>query len=118
MRCARIARNAEALSIDQLHVEQRGLSGPLSDMPPPDAVFVGGGISTPGLLDNAWSALRSGGRLVANAVTLEGEQRLFEAFQAWGGALSRISMERLGPIGTMHGFRPAMTVTQYKAVKP
>jgi len=117
-RCARIARNAEALGVDQLHVEQRDLPAPLSDMPPPDAVFVGGGISTPGLLDNAWSALRSGGRLVANAVTLEGEQRLFEAFQVWGGALSRISMERLGPIGTMHGFRPAMTVTQYKAVKP
>ncbi|GBQ87793.1 cobalamin biosynthesis protein precorrin-6Y C5,15-methyltransferase [Asaia krungthepensis NRIC 0535] len=116
-RAARILRNAETLGVPELHVEQRALPVDLSDLPRPDAVFIGGGVGTAGLLDSGWNALASGGRLVANAVTLEGEQRLFQAFQAWGGALSRIGVERLGPIGNVFGFRPAMTVTQYQAVK-
>ncbi|GBQ09384.1 cobalamin biosynthesis protein precorrin-6Y C5,15-methyltransferase [Swaminathania salitolerans LMG 21291] len=117
-RVARILRNAEALGVPELHVEHRTLPCALDDLPRPDAVFVGGGVATPALLDLGWSALSPGGRLVANAVTMEGEQRLFEAFQAWGGALSRIAMERLGPIGDVSAFRPAMTVTQYRVVKP
>lgn len=117
-RCARIARNAEALGVDQLHVEQGDLPVALPALPAPDAVFIGGGVGLPGMLEMGWSALAPGGRLVANAVTIEGEKRLFEAFQAWGGALSRIGIERLGSIGDLFGFRPAMTVTQYRAVKP
>lgn len=117
-RCARIARNAEALGVDELHVEQGDLPVPLPALPMPDAVFIGGGVGLPGMLEMGWSALEPGGRLVANAVTLEGEKQLFEAFQAWGGALSRIGIERLGSIGDLFGFRPAMTVTQYQAVKP
>ncbi|WP_438383838.1 precorrin-6y C5,15-methyltransferase (decarboxylating) subunit CbiE [Asaia sp. BMEF1] len=116
-RVARIWRNAEALGVPELHVEQHALPCVLPGFVAPHAVFVGGGVGVPGLLETGWSALRPGGRMVANAVTLEGEQRLFQAFQAWGGALSRIGVERLGPIGHVFGFRPAMTVTQYQAVK-
>ncbi|NVN42399.1 precorrin-6y C5,15-methyltransferase (decarboxylating) subunit CbiE [Asaia siamensis] len=116
-RAARIQRNAETLGVPELHVEQQALPCALPGFPPPDAVFVGGGVGVPGVLETGWSALKPGGRLVANAVTLEGEQRLFQAFQAWSGALSRIGVERLGPIGNVFGFRPAMTVTQYQAVK-
>lgn len=116
-RVARIMRNAEALGVPELHVEQHALPCALPGFSVPDVVFVGGGVGVPGLLEMGWSALRPGGRLVANAVTLEGEQRLFQAFQAWGGALSRIGVERLGPIGNVFGFRPAMTVTQFQAVK-
>ncbi|GBR05889.1 cobalamin biosynthesis protein precorrin-6Y C5,15-methyltransferase [Asaia siamensis NRIC 0323] len=116
-RAARIQRNAETLGVPELHVEQQALPCTLPAFPPPDAVFVGGGVGVPGVLETGWAALKPGGRMVANAVTLEGEQRLFQAFQAWGGALSRIGVERLGPIGNVFGFRPAMTVTQYQAVK-
>ena len=45
----------------------------LVGLPAADAVFIGGGITTPGVLDACWAALRPGGRLVANAVTLEAE---------------------------------------------
>ncbi|WP_025885321.1 bifunctional cobalt-precorrin-7 (C(5))-methyltransferase/cobalt-precorrin-6B (C(15))-methyltransferase [Asaia prunellae] len=116
-RALRIMRNAHTLGVPELHVEQLVLPCDLSALPEPDAVFVGGGVGMEGMLEMGWSALKPGGRLVANAVTLEGEQRLFEAFQAWGGALSRIGIERLGSIGSVFGFRPAMTVTQYQAVR-
>ena len=51
----------------------------LGRLDPPDAVFVGGGLSTPGVLARCWEALAAGGRIVANAVTLEGEQLLVAA---------------------------------------
>ena len=35
-----------------------------------------------------------------------------------GGTLTRLSVERLDAIGTMHGYRPAMTVTQFVVAKP
>ena len=86
--------------------------------PAPDAVFVGGGVGQDSVLEACWAALRPGGRLVANAVTLEGEQAVVAARQRFGGALTRIGIERLDRIGSLHGFRPAMTVTQWVAVKP
>ncbi len=84
----------------------------------PDAVFVGGGASDPGVLDAVWAALRPGGRMVANAVTLETELALGAAWSAHGGEMTRIGVERLDRLGGMHGFRPGMTVTQWLAVKP
>jgi precorrin-6Y C5,15-methyltransferase (decarboxylating) len=71
-----------------------------------------------GVLEMCWHALRGGGRLVVNSVTWESEAALIEAWRRWGGAVTRIGVERLDAIGTRHGFRPAMTVTQWAAVKP
>ncbi|NVN42138.1 bifunctional cobalt-precorrin-7 (C(5))-methyltransferase/cobalt-precorrin-6B (C(15))-methyltransferase, partial [Ameyamaea chiangmaiensis] len=79
---------------------------------------VGGGVSRAGVLDAAWEALRPGGRCVANAVTLEGEAALIGIHTARGGTLLRLGVERLGPVGGLHAFRPAMTVTQWVAIKP
>ena len=56
--------------------------------------------------------------MVANAVTAEGEQGLFAAFQRHGGALSRIAMAHLDVVGSLHGWRPAMPVTHWRATKP
>ncbi|MBV9653908.1 MAG: bifunctional cobalt-precorrin-7 (C(5))-methyltransferase/cobalt-precorrin-6B (C(15))-methyltransferase, partial [Acetobacteraceae bacterium] len=78
---------------------------------------IGGGASDPGVLDTAWAALRPGGRMVANAVTLETESLLGAAWSRHGGALTRIGIERLGPVGGMHGVRPGMPVTQWAATK-
>jgi len=113
-----IARNAAALGTPQL----RRVAGPapaaLAGLAPPDAVFVGGGLTTPGLVEAAWQALPSRGRFVANAVTIEGEARLIALYGQWGGALSRIAVSRGEAVGPFTGWRPLMPVTQLAMVKP
>lgn len=86
--------------------------------PAPDAVFIGGGLTVPGLFEGALAALKPGGRLVANVVTLEGEAKLAELFKAHGGSLRRIGISHLDSVGSMHGWRPAMAVTQWRVTKP
>ncbi len=85
--------------------------------PRPDAVFVGGGVSVPGLLETCWDALSPGGRLVANGVTLEAEQRLLAFRNEFGGDLTRLAVSRAAPVGRHHTFRPFKEVTQLAAVK-
>ena len=84
----------------------------------PDAVFIGGGASEPGVLDTAIAALKPGGRLVANAVTLETEAELIARQASLGGTLTRIAISRADSIGGKTGWRPAMPVTQWVWVKP
>ena len=90
----------------------------LAGLPPPDAIFVGGGGSETGVMDAAIEALKPGGRLVANAVTLEMEAVLIARHAANGGELTRIAISRAAPVGTMQGWRPAMPVTQWAWRKP
>jgi precorrin-6Y C5,15-methyltransferase (decarboxylating) len=116
-RAARIAANAEALGVPGLRVLHGEAPDALTGLPPPEAVFLGGGAHRPGVVDTAWQALRQGGRIVANAVTVETEAALVAARERLGGTLTRIGIERLDTVGTMHAFRPAMTVTQWSAVK-
>ena len=78
-------------------------------------MFLGGGAHRPGVIEAAWSALRPGGRLVANAVTLATEAALIAAQARHGGTLRRIAIERLDQVGPMPAYRPAMTVTQWRA---
>ena len=70
------------------------------------------------MLEPAWAALKPGGRIVANAVTLEAENTLLIAFQQLGGELSRIDVARADSLGALHGWRPALPITQWRAVKP
>jgi precorrin-6Y C5,15-methyltransferase (decarboxylating) len=90
----------------------------LEGLPAPDAIFIGGGAQAAGVIDAAWSALRPGGRIVVNSVTIETDAALFAANRRLGGTLTRIGVERLTDIGGLHGFRPAMTITQWTASKP
>ena len=117
-RAARAARNAASLGVPDLRVVHGLAPAALAGLPRPDAVFIGGGAHEPGVLDAAWQALPPDGRLVANAVTIETEVALLAARARLGGTLTRLSVERLDAIGTMHGYRPAMTVTQFVVVKP
>jgi precorrin-6Y C5,15-methyltransferase (decarboxylating) len=116
-RAARAARNAAALGTPDLIVIRGRAPEALAGLPAPDAIFLGGGLSD-GVFDAAWSALKPGGRMVANAVTAEGEQALFAAFQRHGGELSRIAVSHLEDVGSLHGWRPAMPVTHWRATKP
>lgn len=117
-RAARVARNAQGLGVPELRIATGAAPAALADLPPPDAIFIGGGASRAGVLPAAWAALKPGGRLVINSVTIETEAVLFQAFAQFGGTLSRLSVERLDAVGRMHGFRPAMPVTQWSAIKP
>ena len=87
-------------------------------MPPPDAVFAGGGIDNPQLMPALWRALRPGGRLVANVVSTEGERVLLDWQRQHGGALTRIAVSRAEPLAGHHVWRPLLPVTQLIAVKP
>ncbi len=116
-RLALIADNATALGTPGLSIVPGVAPAALEGLEAPDAVFLGGGVSQPGLIEACWLALKPGGRLVANAVTLEGEARLIAWQQSRGGTLTRISVERSGPVGTLHAWRPLMTVVHYAGHK-
>ena len=113
-----ITANAAALGTPGLEIVEGRAPEALAGLQAPDAVFVGGGVSADGMLGACWSALKSGGRLVANAVTLEGEQALMAWASAKGGALTRLAVSRAEPVGGMTAWRPLMPVTQLAAVKP
>jgi precorrin-6Y C5,15-methyltransferase (decarboxylating) len=116
-RLALIADNALALGTPGLEIVAGRAPDDLGELDPPDAVFVGGGVHSGDILPACWQALKPGGRLVANAVTLEGEAALIAWHGAHGGDLTRLQVSRAEAIGPYHGWRPLMAVTQLKAVK-
>jgi precorrin-6Y C5,15-methyltransferase (decarboxylating) len=116
-RAARIRRNAAAFGVPGLEVVEGKAPEALAELPPPHAIFIGGGAS-PGVLDAAAAALRPGGRLVVNAVTLQTEALLIARHAAEGGELVRIAVSRAEPVGGKAGWRPAMPVTQWVWTKP
>jgi precorrin-6Y C5,15-methyltransferase (decarboxylating) len=91
-------------------------------LPPPQAVFIGGGANAPGLIEGAQRALSRGGRLVVNAVTLATESLLLACHSQSGGSLTRVAIARAGAIGReaahMTGWRPARPIVQWTWVKP
>jgi precorrin-6Y C5,15-methyltransferase (decarboxylating) len=117
-RAARAARNAAALGVPDLQVMVGSAPEALAALPEPDAVFLGSGVHEARVLEAGWAALRAGGRIVANAVTIESEAALFGVCERLGGTLTRLSVERLDALGARRGFRPARTVTQWAARKP
>jgi precorrin-6Y C5,15-methyltransferase (decarboxylating) len=116
-RCARILRNAAELGVPSLELVQSSAPAGLAGLAPPDAVFIGGGATAPGVFEHCWRALPPGGRLVINAVSLQTEGLLLGWYGRYGGELCRVSIERAAPLGSLTGWRPAMPVTQWKVVK-
>jgi len=117
-RAARIAANADALGVPGVRVVQARAPEALAGLPTPDAVFIGGGVTADDVLPRCWDALPAGGRLVANAVTVESEVVLAAARARLGGELTRLSVARAAPVGGFTGWRPAMPVTIWSAAKP
>jgi len=111
-RRAMAARNAAALGVPGLDLRDGNAPEALAALPPPDAVFIGGGLSEP-TIDASIKTLKLGGRLVAHAVTLESEALLLAAYARKGGELTRLSVARAEPVGSFSGWRPAMPVTQW-----
>jgi precorrin-6Y C5,15-methyltransferase (decarboxylating) len=118
-RCAMAARNAARLGTPFLDIREAEIIATIDDLPAPDAVFIGGGLSSGGtaLIEAAWARLAPGGRLASNVVTLEGERGLLDAHARYGGTLTRIAVSHADPVGGLTGWRPAMPVTQWSVVK-
>jgi precorrin-6Y C5,15-methyltransferase (decarboxylating) len=116
-RCARIRRNARQLGVPRLDIRQGEAPGALAGLPAPDAVFIGGGASDPRLIEACWDALAVGGRLVVNAVALETQAVLLDAYRRRGGELCRIALETAAALGEMTCFRPAIAVLEWRVDK-
>lgn len=112
-----IANNATALGVPHLKIVAGEAPSALKDLPEPDAIFIGGGLTTPNLLEACWQALCPGGRLVANVVTVEGEQLVFQWQGKLGGDLTRIAIQRAEPVGKFLGWKAMVPVTQWVVVK-
>jgi precorrin-6B C5,15-methyltransferase / cobalt-precorrin-6B C5,C15-methyltransferase len=83
----------------------------------PSAIFIGGGLTKPGLLDACLDNLPATGRLVANAITAESEALLAQAYSRFGGELRRFQHYHGEPLGGFTGWRPQMPVTQWAVTK-
>ncbi|MEP6827526.1 MAG: precorrin-6y C5,15-methyltransferase (decarboxylating) subunit CbiE, partial [Aestuariivirga sp.] len=105
-RCAMIARNADQLGTPRLKLIQGEAPAALIDLPSPHAIFIGGGVGVAGVFEKCWQSLHSGGRLVANVVTLEGEMHLYDLQEKHGGELLRIEISRLEPVGKFRALKP------------
>ena len=116
-RLERARRNAESLAVPRLDLCLGRAPQALDGLAAPDAVFIGGGAGGDGVIAAALAALKPGGRLVVNAVTLETEALLVGWQGQAGGALTRIAIERAGPVGRYLGWRPAMPVVQWSVTK-
>lgn len=117
-RVARVAHNAAVLGVPNLDIIQGKAPAALQTLQTPDAIFVGGGMTNPGVMDAVLSALRPGGRLVINAVTLESQESLLSHHKRHGGELLNIQITRAEPVGSYHGWRSAMPLMQWVWEKP
>lgn len=113
-----IAANARNLGVPGLAIVPGRAPQTLAGQPAPDAVFLGGGVADEELFTAAWDAVKPGGRLVANAVTVDGEAALLARHARLGGELARLDVAILEPLAGHRAFRPRLPVTQWLAVKP
>ena len=116
-RCANIRKNAEAFGLaHRIDIREGGAPEALTDLPKPDAVFVGGGASE-SVLQFLWDRLAPGTRIVANAVTLETEALLSDWQARVGGALLRVELADAAPLGRMRGWERARPIIQWSVTR-
>nr|WP_298686318.1 precorrin-6y C5,15-methyltransferase (decarboxylating) subunit CbiE [uncultured Dongia sp.] len=112
-----IRANSLALGVPGLELVAGAAPAALDGLPAPDAIFIGGGVTEPGVLDLCWAALKPGGRLVANAVTVQSEMLLVAWQGKIGGELTRISVSQAKPLGDFDAWRAALPVTVFVGYK-
>ncbi|MCC3425214.1 MAG: precorrin-6y C5,15-methyltransferase (decarboxylating) subunit CbiE [Microcoleus sp. PH2017_01_SCD_O_A] len=112
-----IAENASNLGVPELKIVTGSAPDALANLPQPNAIFIGGGVTAEALLETCWNALGEGGRLVVNAVTIESELKILQWHSLHGGELIRIGIQRVGAIGSFQGWKPLAPVTQWAVVK-
>ncbi|MGB7710477.1 MAG: precorrin-6y C5,15-methyltransferase (decarboxylating) subunit CbiE [Microcoleus sp.] len=112
-----IAENASNLGVPSLQIIAGEAPAALANLPQPDAIFIGGGVTAEAVLETCWNALGEGGRLVVNAVTVESEFKVLQWHSLHGGELIRIGIQRVGAIGSFLGWKPLAPVTQWAVIK-
>ncbi|AKM32557.1 precorrin-6Y C5,15-methyltransferase [Pandoraea faecigallinarum] len=117
-RQAFIAHNRDALGVPGLTLVAGRAPDALQGLAAPHAIFIGGGVTAPGVLDACWTHLRPGGRLVANAVTLQSEAVLTAWRERHGGTLTRLAISEAQPLGGFDTWRAALPITLLEVVKP
>lgn len=117
-RQAHILHNRDQLGAPALQLVAGQAPEALAGLATPDAIFIGGGLTAPGVLDACWTALRPGGRLVANAVTLQTEAALVAFRERHGGDLTRLQVAQAQPLGAFDTWRAALPITLLDVVKP
>ncbi|MFF7707706.1 precorrin-6y C5,15-methyltransferase (decarboxylating) subunit CbiE [Pseudomonas sp. NPDC007930] len=113
-----IEYNRGALGVPGLQLVRGHAPEALAGLPAPDAIFIGGGVTVPGVLQACWAALKPGGRLVANAVTLQSEMALMAWREAHGGELTRLHLAQAQPLGSFDTWRQALPITLLEQAKP
>lgn len=113
-----IEHNRDALGVPGLHLIRGSAPQALAGLEAPDAIFIGGGVTRDGVLDTCWHHLRPGGRLVANAVTLQSEMTLMNWRAQHGGELTRIHVAQAQPLGEFDTWRQALPITLLEVIKP
>ncbi|MDZ5435232.1 precorrin-6y C5,15-methyltransferase (decarboxylating) subunit CbiE [Pseudomonas fluorescens] len=113
-----IEYNRDALGVPGLQLIRGHAPQVLDGLEPPDAIFIGGGVTREGVLDSCWTALKPGGRLIANAVTLQSEMTLMAWREQHGGELTRIHIAQAQPLGDFDTWRQALPITLLDMTKP
>jgi len=113
-----IEHNRDALGVPGLQLIRGNAPQALAGLERPDAIFIGGGVTREGVLDTCWTQLKPGGRLVANAVTLQSEMTLMNWREHHGGELTRIHIAQAQPLGEFDTWRQALPITLLDLVKP
>jgi precorrin-6Y C5,15-methyltransferase (decarboxylating) len=112
-----IEHNRDALGVPGLQLIRGSAPHALAGLERPDAIFIGGGVTREGVLDACWAQLKPGGRLVANAVTLQSEMTLMAWRAQHGGELTRIHIAQAQPLGDFDTWRQALPITLLDVVK-
>jgi precorrin-6Y C5,15-methyltransferase (decarboxylating) len=115
-RAMRLRANADRLGVDRLALVTGSAPEALAGLPPPDAVFIGGGLSD-AMLAHLWRLLPPGCRVVAHAVTLESEALLSDWHARAGGSLTRIELAEAAPLGTRRAWRASYPIVQWSATR-
>ncbi|XVO88070.1 precorrin-6y C5,15-methyltransferase (decarboxylating) subunit CbiE [Pseudomonas palleroniana] len=113
-----IEHNRDALGVPGLQLVRGKAPEALRGLEAPDAIFIGGGVTRDGVLETCWQQLRPGGRLVANAVTLQSEMTLMNWRAQHGGELTRVHVAQAQPLGEFDTWRQALPITLLEVVKP
>ncbi|MBU2254942.1 MAG: precorrin-6y C5,15-methyltransferase (decarboxylating) subunit CbiE [Gammaproteobacteria bacterium] len=113
-----IQHNRDALGVPALQLVAGRAPEALAGLSAPDAIFIGGGVTIPGVLEQCWASLKPGGRLVANAVTIQSEAALVAWREQVGGELTRISVAQAQPLGGFDTWRSALPITLLEVRKP
>jgi precorrin-6Y C5,15-methyltransferase (decarboxylating) len=113
-----ILRNSRALGVSDLQIVRGEAPAALQGLAQPDAVFIGGGVTGEGVMEACWEGLKPGGRLVANAVTIQSEMAIVGWRSAHGGELTKLAVSYAQPLGGFDTWRSALPVTVYAVRKP